>query len=94
METAPDLPTLMRRLKELTIEVCDLDGVTPDDIGDDERLINGSGKFHLGSLDALEIGAAIERDYGVRIEDLSAAKAAFRTIRTLAEHVARARGWL
>jgi acyl carrier protein len=91
---ARDLPTLMHELKVLTIDVCDLDGVTPADIGDDERLINGTGAFHLGSLDALEIGAAIERDYGVRIEDLSAAKAAFRTIRTLAEHISRARGWM
>ena len=87
---ARDLPTLMHELKVLTIDVCDLDGVTPADIGDDERLINGTGAFHLGSLDALEIGAAIERDYGVRIEDLSAAKAAFRTIRTLAEQIGRA----
>jgi acyl carrier protein len=91
MDPAPnDLSALKLRLKQLIIEVCDLDGITPDDIPDADRLINGTGKFHLGSLDALEISAAIDREWGVRIEDLSAAKTAFRSIDTLAAHIARA----
>ena len=91
-DAAPDLTELKHRLKVLIIEVCDLDGITPADIADDERLINGRGKFHLGSLDALEIAAAIDREWGVRIEDLSAAKAAFRSIDSLAEHISQASG--
>lgn len=89
----PDPAALKHRLKELVIEVCDLDGLTPADIEDDERLIRGGGHFDLGSLDALEIAAAIDKEYGVRIEDVSLAKAAFRSIASLADHVARARGW-
>jgi acyl carrier protein len=87
------LAELRLELKELIITTCDLDGVCPDDIGDDERLIRGDGKVDLGSLDAIEIAAAIDKRYGVRIEDLSAAKAAFRTVSSLAAHVAKARGW-
>lgn len=93
MAPPPDIPALRHRLKELVIEVCDLDGIVPDDIGDDERLIRGGGRFDLGSLDALEIAAAIDREYGVRIEDLSLAKTAFRSISSLADHIAKARGW-
>jgi acyl carrier protein len=91
--STPTLPgDINARLRELIIEVCDLDGVTPADFDDDRRLINGPGPISLGSLDALEIAAAIEREWGVRIEDLSAAKTAFRTLGSLAAHVAQARG--
>ena len=88
----PDSATLKLRLKELIIAACDLH-VTPADIGDDERLIRGEGKFDLGSLDAIEIAAAIDKEYEVRIEDLSSAKAAFRSVSSLADHISRARGW-
>lgn len=92
-ERPADLAALRLELKELIIATCDLDGITPGDIGDDERLIRGEGKFDLGSLDAIEIAAAIDKRYEVRIQDLSAAKAAFRTVATLATHISQQRGW-
>ena len=92
--SAPPTPAALKlRLKELIIATCDLDGITPEDIGDDERLIRGGGRFDLNSLDAIEIAAAIEREFSVRIEDLSAAKAVFRTVSSLAAHIGRSRGW-
>jgi acyl carrier protein len=94
MSTAPIDPAgLKLRLKQIILEVCDVHGVTPADIDDDERLIRGEGKLDLGSLDAIEISAAIDKEYGVRIEDLSAAKAAFRSVSSLAAHIAREKGW-
>ena len=87
------LTELKTRLKQIIVEVCDLDDIAPEDIDDDERLIRGGGKFDLGSLDAIEISAAIDKEYAVRIEDLSAAKAAFRSVTTLAEHIAKENGW-
>lgn len=89
-----DLASLKTRLKQIILEVCDIPDLTVDDIDDDERLIRGTGKLDLGSLDAIEISAAIDKEWGVRIEDLSAAKAAFRSVSSLAEHVAREKGWL
>lgn len=88
-----DRAALRARLKEMIIEVCDVEDVTPADITDDERLIRGEGKLDLGSLDAIEIAAAIDKEFGVRIEDLSVAKSAFRSVSSLADHVARAKGW-
>lgn len=94
MATPPlDLPALKLRLKQIIVEVCDLQ-VTPEEIDDEERLIRGGGKFDLGSLDAIEISAAIDKEFSVRIEDLSAAKAAFRTVSSLAEHISREKGWV
>lgn len=94
MLTPPnDLPALRARLKQIIVEVCDVQNVAPEEITDDERLIRGEGKLDLGSLDAIEIAAAIDKEYGVRIEDLSAAKAAFRSVTSLADHIAREKGW-
>ncbi len=83
---------LKQSLKEMIVEVCDLD-IEPGQITDDERLINGEGEVDLGSLDAVEIAAAIDYEYGVRIKDLSAAKSVFRSVDSLAEHIATTKGW-
>ena len=90
---APSLAELKSRLKQILVDVCDLQDIEPGDIDDEERLIRGGGKFDLGSLDAIEISAAIDKEYGVRIEDLSAAKAAFRSVSSLAAHIAKEKGW-
>ncbi|MCP4805939.1 MAG: acyl carrier protein [Proteobacteria bacterium] len=83
---------LKLRLKEIILEVCDLEGeLSPADIQDDGQLINADNGLDLTSLDAVEIASAIEYEFGVRIQDLSAAKKAFRSIDTLAATVAAAR---
>lgn len=93
MGVPENMAALRHDLKLLIIEVGQLDGITPEDIGDEERLIRGGGKFDLGSLDALEIAAAIDYRYHVKIQDLSSAKSIFRSVASLADHVARSRGW-
>ncbi len=93
IEPPPSLAALKARLKQIIVEVCDLQDLSPEEIDDDERLIRGGGKFDLGSLDAIEISAAIDKEYAVRIEDLSAAKAAFRSVSSLALHIATEKGW-
>lgn len=87
----PRIPDLEHRLREMIVEVCDLEDVDPRDIDRDQQLIGG--ELDLNSLDAVEIAAAIEYEFGVRIQDLSAAKASFRSVATLAAHIAQERGW-
>ncbi len=86
----PRITDLEHRLKEMIITVCDLEDLTPGDIASDQQLIGG--ELDLNSLDAIEISAAIEYEYGVRIQDLSAAKATFRSVSTLAAHIDQERG--
>lgn len=93
MVVPENIAALRQDLKLLIIEVCQLDGITPADIGDEERLIRGGGSFDLGSLDALEIAAAIDYRYQVKIQDLSSAKTIFRSVASLADHIAQSRGW-
>ena len=51
--------------------------------------------WHVQDIDGhnhAEIAAAIEYEFDVKIQDLSAAKTAFRSISALADHVATAQG--
>lgn len=77
-------------LKRLIVEALFLESVKPDDI-DSEAPLFGAG-LGLDSIDALELTLAIEQRYQVKIrpEDENV-KAIFRSVRSLAEHVARLR---
>ena len=45
------------------------------------------------SLDAIEIAAAVDYAYQVRIEDVRGARSIMSSIRNLAEHIAKEKGW-
>lgn len=79
---------LEREIRDLIIRVLSLEEVRPEDLGAETRLFEDSG-LGLDSIDGLEIGVAIQRTYGVKInqEDKSIA-AHFQCIRTLSNFVA------
>ena len=57
---------LERELKHLIIDTLELEDVTPDDIAPDEALfVEGLG---LDSIDALELGLALQKRYGIQLE--------------------------
>jgi len=77
---------LKRELKELIISSLELEGVTPDDIGDDEDLF-GSG-LGLDSVDALELGIAIKKKYGISFSNKAdEGKKHFKSVNALAEFI-------
>ena len=80
----PDPLTL--RLKTLIIATLNLDGVTPEDIPDDEPLI-GSPRFGLDSIDALELVLAIEKEFGVKIGSSEESRQALASVNTLAAYL-------
>ena len=53
-------------LKELIIEALGLEDISADDIADDEPLF-GDG-LGLDSVDALELGLAIQKGFGIKID--------------------------
>lgn len=60
------MESLEQELKTLIIEVLDLEDITVDDINSEEPLfVDGLG---LDSIDALELGVALQKKYGVKIE--------------------------
>jgi acyl carrier protein len=84
--TPPQLDQLETELKNLLIDAVKLEGVIPADIHrDDPLFFDGLG---LDSMDALELGIAIERRYGIHFDEDSGANAArFASIRALAAFV-------
>ncbi len=73
-------------LKELIIKSLELDGVTPDDIKDDEALF-GEG-LGLDSIDALELGMALKREYNISMDsDKEDNKKYFYSVETLSQYI-------
>src|SRR5881628_108982 len=80
---APMLETasLSGKIKDLIVSRLKLDGVRPDEIGDEQPLF-GEG-LGLDSIDALELVLAIEQTFGVRIEDEEVGRRALGSVSAL-----------
>jgi len=77
---------LERKLKETIVASLDLEDVTADDIGTDIPLF-GEG-LGLDSIDALELGMAVKKAFGVTFSKNPADnKAVFRSVKTLADFI-------
>jgi acyl carrier protein len=77
---------LEHQIKELIIESLNLEDVAAADIQTDAPLfVDGLG---LDSIDALELGLALQRRYGIEIGDSEAGREHFASVRTLAAFVA------
>jgi acyl carrier protein len=77
-------------IKQLIIEVLQLEDVTPADIDSDAPLfVEGLG---LDSIDALELGVAIHKRYGITLSsDSEETRRHFASVRTLSALIASAR---
>ena len=73
------------RLKHIIVESLNLEGMTPEKIGDDEPLF-GAG-LGLDSVDALELVIALEREYGISVQSHELDRNVFATVATLSEFV-------
>ena len=76
---------LTDELKNKIITELNLEKVTPADIKDDEPLF-GTG-LGLDSIDALDLVSMLERDYGILIQDMEAARLALASYRSLEDFV-------
>lgn len=80
-----DKDSLKSELKRLIVKTLRLEDVAPDTIEDEEPLfVEGLG---LDSIDALELVVAIEKNYGVLIEDEEVGFEAFASIDALANFI-------
>ncbi|MBN6772965.1 acyl carrier protein [Pseudomonas granadensis] len=79
-------PDLLRDIKLLIIDALGLEDVGPDDIGDEQTLF-GEG-LGLDSVDALELGLAIQKKYGIKIDaDAKDTRNHFTNVASLAAFV-------
>ncbi|WP_247306759.1 phosphopantetheine-binding protein [Ralstonia pseudosolanacearum] len=81
------MDSLKLEIKRLLIETLDLEDMTPADIDDDAPLFDTNG-IGLDSIDALEIGIALRKQYQLTIAaDDQRTREYFRSVNTLAELV-------
>ncbi|HET6655850.1 MAG TPA: phosphopantetheine-binding protein [Gammaproteobacteria bacterium] len=83
--------TLIEELKQLIIDSLDLEDLTPADIDADAPLF-GDG-LGLDSIDALELGVAIQKRYHVKLEATSAeTREHFHSVASLARFIESQQG--
>ena len=80
------MKNLVLEIKTLIIDTLDLEDITPEDIDADAPLfIEGLG---LDSIDALEIGVALQKRYDIKLSSKSDdLKEHFRSVQTIANFV-------
>lgn len=79
------MPDLKDHIRSLLIEKLRLEDVRPEDIGDDTPLF-GEG-LGLDSIDALELVVALEKEFGIKIEDEDVGVKVFQNVGTLAAFI-------
>lgn len=73
-------------LKQLIIDTLDLENMSVDDIDNDAPLFNDG--LGLDSIDALELGLAIRKKYGIKIEaDKEDVVKIFSSVSMLAKYI-------
>ncbi|WP_191489861.1 phosphopantetheine-binding protein [Pseudomonas sp. FEN] len=79
-------PALLLEIKELIIEALGLEDISAQDIGNEQTLF-GEG-LGLDSVDALELGLAIQKRYGIKIDaDAKDTRDHFSSVASLAAFV-------
>jgi acyl carrier protein len=83
---------LRSEIKALVVSELNLKGRDPATIEDDAALFgDAAGGLGLDSLDALQLAMSIEETFGVRIPEGDEARAIFKSVRAIADHVAKVR---
>jgi acyl carrier protein len=82
---------MVEEIKILLIETLELEDIVPQDI-DDEAPLFGEG-LGLDSIDALELGVALQKRYGIRIDATSEdVRKQFYSVATLSKFVMEEQG--
>lgn len=80
-----DTPVSVHAIKELIIRAVQLPGVKPEDFADDGPIF-GEG-LGLDSVDALELVVAVEKEFGIQIEDEQVGREMFVSPRALTDFI-------
>lgn len=77
-------------IKVLIVETLNLEDISPEEIGSDEILFDQG--LGLDSIDALELGMALRKKYGIKIASVTKeVREHFATVRNLARFVSERR---
>jgi acyl carrier protein len=79
---------LRQTIKEVMVEELMLD-LQPDEIGDNTAIFGAHG-LGLDSVDALQLVVALEKHFGLKIGDATAAKSILESVETIAAEIEKA----
>lgn len=85
-----DLTTLKQETKQMLIENLMLQ-LKPEEIGDEQPLF-GPNSVGLDSVDALQIVVALDKKFGLKIQDPETAKRILHSVQSIAEAVSKHKG--
>ena len=80
-----DKNELIKDLKVKIIEYLSLEDFNPDDMDENAQLF-GEG-LGLDSIDALELVMLMEKEYNIKISDMSEGIEIFKSITSMADHI-------
>jgi len=72
--------------KKVLIEYLNLEDISPDELGDNDALFGEDG-LGLDSVDAIELVLAVDKEYGVKIEDSKQYETIFATVQSLLDYI-------
>lgn len=73
-------------LKEVLIKYLNLEDITSDEIEDKDPLFGDEG-LGLDSVDSIELVLAVEKEYGVKINDSTQYETIFASVENLLKHI-------
>lgn len=79
---------LKLEIKNLIMSTLNITDIDPNDVDNHEPLFGGTNALTLDSVDGIEIIMALQRQYGVRLNDQNLARNIIQSIDTIAEFVA------
>jgi acyl carrier protein len=89
--TETNTTALKLEIKQLIIDTLKIPDVLPEQVQDDISLFSSDNLLGLDSIDALEIIMALQRKYGVRLDDQNLARFILTSINTITEFVEKER---
>jgi acyl carrier protein len=85
--SALTLPEIKLELKKLILNTLNMGTVNPETIRDDVPLLSGDNAITIDSIDVIEVVIAIQKRFGVRMDDQNLARHIVNTIDSMAEFV-------
>jgi acyl carrier protein len=81
------LEDIKLEIKRLIIETLKFKNTNPEDILDDVSFFSGENTIKIDSIDSLELVLAIQKQFGVRINNQNLARVIINTVNSIAEFV-------
>lgn len=80
---------LKREIKELIMSTLNIADINPEEVDDNEPLFGGNNALTLDSVDGIEIIMALQRKYGIRLNDQNLARQIIQSINSIAEFIVK-----